>query len=61
MAFYQLNCLSDGRIFRCEAFEAASDEVAIRRSLEMRGRTAAELWCGQRKVSTFEQMVGEPA
>ncbi len=61
MAFYQLNCVSDGRIFRCEDFEATSDEQAVRRALDLRGVTAAELWCGERKVRTFEQMVGQPA
>ncbi len=61
MACYQLNCLSDGRIFRCEDFEAASDDQAIRTALDLRGVTAAELWCGERKVSTFQQMVREPA
>ena len=61
MAYYQLNCLSDRRIFRCEEFEAGTDEAAIRQALELRGVTAAELWCGGRKVSSFEQMVREPA
>ena len=61
MAHYELNCLSDGRIFRCEDFDAPTDEQAIRQALELRGATAAELWCGQRKVSTFSQMAREPA
>ncbi len=61
MANYQLNCVSDGRIFRCEEFDAASDEQAIRTALDLRGVTAAELWCGSRRVSKFEQMVREPA
>jgi hypothetical protein len=61
MAHYQLNCLSDGRIFRCEDFESATDEQAIRQALDLRGVTAAELWCGRRKVSSFEQMVRQPA
>ena len=61
MAHYQLNCLSDGRIFRCEEFDAASDRDAIAKALDVRGVTAAELWCGKRKVSIFEQMVRQPA
>ncbi len=61
MAHYQLNCLSDGRIFRCEDFEAASDQQAIQTALALRGVTAAELWCGTRRVSNFEQMVRQPA
>jgi hypothetical protein len=61
MAYYQLNCVSDGHIFRCEEFHAASDEQAISQALDLRGVTAAELWCGTRKVSVFEQMVRQPA
>jgi hypothetical protein len=61
MASYQLNCVSDHRIFRCEEFDAADDEQAIRKALDLRGVTAAELWCGGRRVTCFEQMVRQPA
>ena len=56
MAHYQLNCLSDGVIFRCEDFEAEHDDEAVRHALHLRSRTAAELWCGVRMVRRFGQM-----
>ena len=55
MPHYRLYCMSDGRIFRCEEFDADNDAGAIRKARELRGRTAAELWMDTRKVLRFEQ------
>ena len=56
MSYYRLYCINErGRFFKCEDFEAGSDEAAIERSAELRRDTPAELWCGARLVHAFRQ------
>ena len=54
MAHYRFYCIGgDGRFFRSEEIQAADDADAIRQSRVLRGAHAAELWCGDRMVTSF--------
>lgn len=53
MAEYILYCLDGPQLTRCEHFKAESDDDAIAESVRRQGMSAAELWCGSRKVKTF--------
>ena len=63
MALYRLYFMDErGRFRRREEFEVEGDDEAIRRARKLRDRGAAELWCGKRKVLTFEAAAaGGPA
>lgn len=54
MPHYRLYCIDPaGRFFSCDEIDAADDQAASRRALELRGDHAAELWSGARHVTTF--------
>jgi hypothetical protein len=54
MPYYRLYCVDkNGRFYRCEDFNADSDQLAIERAVEMRGADAAELWQQARMVCSF--------
>jgi hypothetical protein len=53
--YYRLYCInSAGGFFRCEDFNADTDEQAIELADELRGNGAAELWQQTRKVHFFK-------
>lgn len=55
MAEYLLYCLDGPKLVRCESFDADSEEAAIAEALRRQGDSAAELWCGPRRVKVFAQ------
>jgi hypothetical protein len=53
MAAYILYCMDGPKLERCERFDADSDEDGIAEAVRLRGKSAAELWCGSRRVRVF--------
>jgi hypothetical protein len=57
---YRLYCIDEANHFvGCDEIEAESDEAAVLRSITLQGAHAAELWCGARKIGTFEPRPAE--
>jgi hypothetical protein len=55
MFYYRLYCLNDaGRIYHRDDFDADDDAAAVEHASRLRLGVAAELWCGSRKVCSFE-------
>lgn len=54
MAYYRLYFLRDGHFVRFEEIEAEDDVRAVRAASAQVGAQAMELWCGRRKVQSFE-------
>jgi hypothetical protein len=51
MPYYRLYCVdNNGRFYRCDDFNADTDELAIAVALGLRGGDAAELWQQGRMV-----------
>ena len=53
---YILYCMSGHKLIRCERFLAVDDVAASRKAIRLQGPSAAELWCGGRKVRTFDSL-----
>jgi hypothetical protein len=54
MPYYRLYCVDNhGRFYRCDDFNADTDELAIATALGLRGVDAAELWQQGRMVHSF--------
>lgn len=53
VAYYRLYHVRDGHFVGVELIEAEEDGAAVRAAQERVGELPAELWCGDRKVSTL--------
>jgi hypothetical protein len=54
MAYYRLYFVQRGHFVRFEEIEADDDETAIAKAGDRIGALSLELWCGRRKVRSFE-------
>lgn len=59
MPYYRLYHVRHGRFARTDELEADDDVAAVRQARALIEEDPAELWCGERKVSTFNN-VGPP-
>ena len=60
MALYRLYFMDERGHFRRRAeFEVADDDEAILRATRLRDRGAAELWCGKRRILTFDAVAAD--
>jgi hypothetical protein len=54
MPYYRLYCVDKaGSFYRCDDFNAGSDELAIEMAKQLRGTDLAELWQQGRMVHSF--------
>jgi hypothetical protein len=63
MAYYRLSFMNgpSGRIQEFREFEANDDCAALRRAADWRTVSAMELWCGGRKVRTWDGLASPHA
>ena len=54
MPQYILYCFAGHKLDQCDRFAAADDAEATDEANRRHDGRAAELWCGTRKVQTFE-------
>lgn len=54
MAYYRLYFVQRGHFVRFEEIEAEDDEAAIAQARRRLGPLSLELWCGRRRVTSFE-------
>jgi hypothetical protein len=54
MAYYRLYFVQRGHFVRFEEIEAEDDEAAIALAGRRVGPLSLELWCGRRRVTSFE-------
>jgi hypothetical protein len=54
MAYYRLYFVQRGHFVRFEEIEAEDDAAAVARAGQRIGPLSLELWCGRRKVRSFE-------
>jgi hypothetical protein len=52
--YYRLYHVKDDHFAGVDDFEAPDDLQAIHHAKTLDGTAAAELWCGKRKIKTFE-------
>jgi hypothetical protein len=58
MAYYRLYFVQRGHFVRFEEIEADDDGRAIELAGLRAGPLSLELWCGRRKVKSFEAVAG---
>ena len=54
MPYYRLYHIKHDRFAGVDDFEVADDVAAVRHAATLNGSATAELWCGKRKIKTFE-------
>jgi hypothetical protein len=54
MPYYRLYHIKHDRFAGVDDFEVADDVAAVRHAAMLNGSGSAELWCGKRKIKTFE-------
>lgn len=54
MAYYRLYFVQRGHFVRFEEIDAEDDEAAIAMAERRIGPLSLELWCGRRRVTSFE-------
>jgi hypothetical protein len=60
MAYYRLYFMRAGHIYRCRDFLADGDPEALGIADSFAGPDPMELWCGSRRVRSFEAMAASP-
>lgn len=53
MPYYRLRHLRPGHFTRSNEIEAADDVAAVRLARSLLMADPAELWCGERRITTF--------
>ena len=59
MPDYDLYCFSGHKLERCDRISATDDGTAVAEALRRQDGKAAELWCGNRKVTDFVDEAAE--
>ena len=61
MPHYRLYHLKDGSFVHADDIEAEDDVLAVRQARPMLEGRAGEIWCGTRRVTTLDAVMGERA
>jgi hypothetical protein len=58
--YYRIYYVKGGHFAGFDGFSAEDDVDAVRQALNLAEERHAELWCGKRKVKTFNAVGDEP-